>query len=419
MELKQYIQACIDNNDIEELSLAWYYAGEAKCTNTTKFYRKDRVYLISQADSVFDRYIFYCDQDYTGQIDWTNLTTLDEANQTTLVNGLTATCFTFFNQKIKTEDIEEYILHTENDDSTSGDSGEKEDKDYVPFIKYAALSSNNTDIIIDDDQYYQIMQIIGQPFIKDRELEYNRQAILKLAVEPALRMYYTYYPLIQEQVINTFSSGDFMIPYPIKPYPAYKAIAWTTSAGANMRSATLNGLSPLAALGTDVSMYTRASAGNKFAQGLRYSKPVPGYTGEGTSGGTSAYSELATAWPIANTMKNIMRREKLSKIHIPGQGLFAKGYSSVSGYLNIRWLCWSRDFNDVEFEDWSTVLKLCQAYVKVSIGSIRELLRTDSNIPFKDGMQKEGKDEIDAIEKEWKESPYNKIYTPSRGGIVG
>lgn len=408
MEIKQYIQNCIDNNDILELTLSWHFLGEDTCSNSTKYYRKDRLYLILQEDSVFNEYIFYCDQDHVGKIDWTNIKTLDEANQTTLVNGLTATCFTFFNQKISFSTISDYTTIVDQESST-----------YKPFEKYAALSSNNEDIIIDDDQYYQIMQVIGQPFIKDRELEYSRQAILKLAIEPALRMYYTYFPLVQEQVINTFASGDFMIPYPTQPYPAYKAIAWVTSAGANMRSNTMNGLSPLTALGTDVSLYTRASTGNRFAQGIRYNKPVPGYTGEGTSGGTSAYSELATAWPVANTMKNIMRREKLSKVHIPGQGLFAKGYSSVSGFLNIRWLCWSRDFNDVEFEDWNKVIRLCQAHVKKSIGSIRELLRTDSNIPFKEGLQKEGDTEVSEIEKEWSQSPSRLIYTPARGGIVG
>lgn len=406
MELKQYIQACIDRNDVVELSLSWQYAGRSNCNNDTPFYKSNNLYVVLQKDSAFYRELFYCDNDYTGKINWTNITTLDEANQITIKNGLSSNCFTFFNQKVYLSAVKEYVE-------------EAEKNDYQPFTKYEALSSENTDIIIDDDQYYQIMQVVGQPFVKDRELEYNRQAILKLAVEPALKLYYTYFPLIQEQVLNSFRSGEFMIPYPTKPYPAYKAIAWITQAGANMRAASLNGLSPLTMLGTDISLYTRAATGNRFAQGIRYNKPVPGYTGEGTSGGTSAFAELATAWPIANTMKNIMRREKLSKIHIPGEGVFAKGYSSVSGYLNIRWLCWSRDFNDIEFEDWNKVVELCQAHVKKSIGAIRELLRTDSNIPFKEGMQKEGEDKIAEIEKAWQESSFPKIYTPARGGIVG
>lgn len=405
MEIKQYIQTCIDQDDIQELSLAWNYAGRAICTSDTRFYKSGEFYYINDINSAFNKQIFYCNENYTGKINWAEISTLDEANQTTIKNGLTAICFDFFNKTLDLTNVDTYVNAAE------------ENPDFVPFAKYAALATNNTNITIDDDQYYQIMQIIGQPFIKDRELEYNRQAILKLAVEPALRMYYTYFPLIQEQVLPHQMGGDFLIPYPTEPYPAYKAIAWTSSAG-QRGAASLNGLSPLAALGTDVSLYTRAAAGNRYAQGLHYNKPVPGFTGESVSNGQSAYSELATAWPIANTMKNLMRREKLSKIHIPGKGLFAKGYSTLSGYLNIRWLCWSRDFNDVEFEDWNKVVQLCQAHVKLSIGSIRDLLRSDSNIPFKEGIQKEGADEIAAIEKDWSESPYRLIYTPSRGGVI-
>lgn len=403
MLLKQYIQTCIDKNDENELLLSWNYAGGNICNIDTKFYKEGSVYLISSENTISNCQLVYCENDYNEKVNWESVTTIDEANQTTLKNGLSAPCFYFFQKKLDISDLNQ-IVEAANT------------LDYKPFEKYKSNVSENTDIIIDDDQYYQIMQAIGVPFIKERELEYNRQAILKLAVEPALKMYYTYFPIVQEQIIQR-SMGDYLIPYPTDPYPAYKAIAWVTSAGA-MGSLSLNKLSPLAALGTDVSLYTRATTGNRFAQGLHYNKPVPGFTGEGTSGGSSAYSELATAWPIANTMKNIMRREKLSKIHIPGKGLFAKGYSSMSGFLNIRWLCWSKDYNDVEFEDFSKVLELCQAFVKKSIGSIRELLRTDSNIPFKEGMQKEGEEKIKEIENDWKESPIRLRFVTSRGGVL-
>ena len=405
MEVFDYVQCCINNHDDTELLLSWYYAGASKCDNNTRFYKRDSVYIVDTADSVFHNYLFFCNENYNGQIDWTKLNTLDEARQTTLKDGLTLECFTFTEKVLNLSNLDAIITTLP--------------ADYVPFKKYEFAASLNEDIIIDDSTYYQIMKVVGMPFVKQRELEYNRQAILKLAVEPALRMYYTYFPITQEQVISSMGVGDYMIPYPTEPYPAYKAIAWKTAPGPLGGNAAINGMSPLAALGTDVALYTRASVGNKFAQGLRYNKPVPGFSGEGTSGGGSAYSELATAWPIANTLKNIMRREKLSKIRVPGKGLFAKGYSTVTGMLNIIWLCWSRNFDDVDFDDWSTVIRLCQAQVKTSIGPIRELLRTDSNVPFKDGITKEGEDEIKEIEKELKENSYNKIYTPSRGGLVG
>ena len=391
MEIKQYIQSCIEQNDISELSASWYYAGSSVCTNDTRFYKSGNVYLIKNDDSSFNNQLFYCDNDYIGQIAWEDVVEINEAQRTTLSNGLTATCFTFFEKELDQTNVSTYVNALEADET------------YKPFTKYADLASTLTNILIDDDQYYQIMQVIGQPWIEDSELEYKRQAILKLAVEPALRMYYTYFPLIQEQVVQ-HNLGDFLIPYPTVPYPAYKAIAWVTSPGSTTKGAMSgNGLSPLAALGTDISLYNRSAAGGsgRMNVGLKYSnKAVPGFTGESMAAGSSAFSELATAWPIANTLKNMMRREKLSKIHIPGQGLFAKGYSNMSGF-------------------WSKVVKLCQAHVKFSIGAIRDLLRSDSNIPFREGIQKEGKDEIDAIEKEWSESPYRLIYTPSRGGLVG
>lgn len=404
MEIRSYIQTCIDSNDVKELTLAWYYAGGNVCNNETLFYKSNSLYKVDNPDSVFNNYILYCNADYNGTIDWANINSLDEAHQTTLKDGLTADCFVFYDVPLDVVNLQNYLDEA------------KADETYKPFTKYIE-EPGSENIIIDDDQYYQIMQVIGQPFIKDRELEYNRDAILKLAVEPALRLYYTYYPLVQEQVVQ-HGVGEYLIPYPTKPYPAYKALAWVTSAGAMLRGTLgVTGMSPLAALGTDVSLYTRTAAGGSFANGLRYSKRVPGFTG--TAGvGDSNLSNLATAWPLANTLKNISRREHLAKIHIPGKGIFAKGYSSMSGFLNIRWLCWSRDFNDVEFEDWSKVLNLCQAHVKVSIGAIRELLRTDSNVPFKEGMEKEGQDAINDWVKKAEEDPYRLIYTPQRGGVL-
>ena len=49
----------------------------------------------------------------------------------------------------------------------------------------------------------------------------------------------------------------------------------------------------------------------------------------------------------------------------------------------------------------------------------RGLLKTDSNIPFNaEEMKKEGQQEWKEIIKEWKESPFTKIYTPQRGGMI-
>lgn len=446
VDIKQYVYNCAD--DKKELLLVWYFAGGSTCNNDTVFYKSNTLYLIQEFESKFNNYLFYCENDYIGEIDWKVINALDEANQTSIVKGLTALSFVFFYDqqnpetfKLDTSLLPEYLNEVKENKLKSPP------EIYTPFSKYYVDTSR--DILIDDDQYYQIMQILGQPFIRDRELEYNRQAILKLAIEPALRMYYTYFPLLQEQVLPSNPRQDYLIPYPTVPYEAYKAIAYVTggggSGGGGMASAAMFGamngtVNPLTAqafmmagtsVGTGGNVGTAgfgavgfsqrgsraAGKGYKFQQPIQYDYPVPGFTGKENVEQEKGNS-LADTMIMANTMKNMMRREKLSKIHIPGKGLFAKGYSTMSGYLNIKWLCWSRDFNDVEFEDWYKVIQLCQAYVKVSIGAIRGLLRTDSNIPFKEGIDKEGAEEIKNIEKDWQENPARLMFTPARGGML-
>lgn len=42
----------------------------------------------------------------------------------------------------------------------------------------------------------------------------------------------------------------------------------------------------------------------------------------------------------------------------------------------------------------------------------------DSNVPFKEGMQKEGQDEINKWIEKAEGDPYRLIYTPERGGVL-
>lgn len=406
MEIKPYLNSCIENKDIEEFSIAWQLLGGKEANKETLLYKSGNLYTVTDETSLFYHHTFFCDEDYIGKIDWAKVTTLDEANRTVLKDGLTATCFTFYKDML----VEPSAAAALTEQATSVEG-------YQPFSKYSQLPGNLKDIVIDDDTYYQVMQVLGLPFVNESELEYNRQAILKLAFEPALRMYYTYFPIVQEQVLPSQAGTDIKIKYPTIPYEAYQAITWVTNrTGLGTRG--MYGLSPLS-LATLGAEYTSMSLANdRFNGGLPYNKPVPGFTGLAVTDGGSSMSMAGQNWVLANTMRNIMRREKFSKTHIPGEGLYLTGYSTLTGYLNIKWLCWSRDFNDVQFEDWNQVIALCQAFVKVSIGSIRELLRTDSNLPFKDGITKEGQDEIKAIEDRWKESPSRLIYSTMRGGYL-
>ena len=55
------------------------------------------------------------------------------------------------------------------------------------------------------------MSCVGVPFIRESELEYNRQAILKLAIEPALKVYFANFPLEQPETVNLAGSYDIKL----------------------------------------------------------------------------------------------------------------------------------------------------------------------------------------------------------------
>ena len=390
MSYKYYIQNCIDMQDNEELLMSWYYLGMKEATSTTKVYTKDSLYKISVPGAKYNDFVFWCDENFVGTIDWKAISVLSDANRTIAIDGVNVDCFSFFETKLDVSDQENIIAAHQND---------------TPFSLYSVQEDHSGDILMDDDTYYQIMQVVGMPYVTQKELEYNRQAILKLAIEPALKAYYKYFPIRKEDQVPI--NGNYDIKY---PEMAYRAIAWTTQAGMSSK------ISPLAALGSRAIIQggMRTTVGNFSA--ITYNKPVPGWTGRGDSG--TAISDMAQTYPMVNTMKNISRREHLSKIKME-DGYHAKGYSTIGGILNIVWLCWSRDWDDTDFEDFDDLLALCQASVKINIGSIRGLLKTDSNLPFNaEEMRKEGQQEWKDIIKEWKESPFTKIYTPQRGGMI-
>ena len=95
-DYKAYIQECLDNNDNDELILSWSFLGEQKADANTRMYKSGNVYLINEATSKFNNCLFYCEADHIGKIDWAKVKNLDEVNQTTIVNGITSSCFTFF-----------------------------------------------------------------------------------------------------------------------------------------------------------------------------------------------------------------------------------------------------------------------------------------------------------------------------------
>ncbi len=395
MDIKSYIKTCISNKDNIELKMSWWFLGGKKATNNTPMYNSGSLYVVDQPDSSFHNYFFYCDENYIGKIDWSHVSVIGDAQQTVLADGITTECFDFLDYQITVADIETLVANYSDE----------------PFSKYSAaeLMEQGSGIIIDDDTYYQIMTIMGVPFVSEGDLEYNRQAILKLAFEPAMKAYFASWPIVEPEVIY-LQGGDFDIKF---PEMAMQAVAWTTVGGAGATTMSIN---PLAAIRTPALM-TSGMFNSGYRSQINYRKPYPGWTG--TDGENQNTKTFCDTFVLSNTLRNASKREHWTRVHRP-DGLHLVGYTTSSKTLNVKWLKWSRDFADVVPDDWEEMYRLCQASVKRVFGPLRSLLRQDQNIPFDSKeMMKEGQQEWLEIVKAWKDSPYGLIYTPQHGGIYG
>lgn len=383
-----YILECSSNEDLDELKRCWYWMGSRKADNNTCVYIRDSLYVIDCPGAKYDGYLFYCNGNYMQKIDWSQITVYSQLKHTALENGVNVECFKFLDKKI--ENLNEVPSLVEG---------------VEPFSKYVEQSS---DIIIDTDTYYQIMSCVGVPFIRESELEYNRQAILKLAVEPALKVYFAHYPI---EVPETIAIGG---KYDIKlPEMALNALVEPRSAIGLLQS----NQSAIANIGVNAAGAMAISGGRfggpRFTTGP-YFKPVPGWdglTGESNSMVGQALDNLT----LLNTLRQMSSKSRVDKVKC-ADGYHLQGYVNQGGTLDVTWLLWSRNWDDTDPMDFEELFALCQASVKKTLGPIYSLL-SDNTLPVNSKeLKQEGIQEWDKITSAWKESAWNKVYTTSKGG---
>lgn len=387
MDYRSYIKTCIEKKDEEELLLSWNYLGAKEASKLTRIYVKDSLYLINCPTSRYNGYLLWCKADYNSPIDWDTISVNGDVLPYTVIEGGVSThCFEYLSFKTEKARLQGVLdLNPE----------------HVPFTKYNGNTEKEESTIqLSDQDYYRITKVIGQPFITDAELEYSREAIIRLSIEPAMWEYWTHYPIEEEDVI-TLGGGQ---PYDILiPDMAFNAISWTTKGGYSGAPYT-----PASVLSGYVGMATTKD------YGLTYNKPVPGYTGR--SNGESRIANYMDNATLINTLKTLSTRER-SNVVRKEDGLHLVGYSNASTVLNVVWLKWSKNYTDVAFEDRTQVMRFCQAAVKSDFGAIRSLLKNDNNIPMDaQRLITEGQQEYDAILKKWDESPWRLRYAIEKGG---
>lgn len=287
--------------------------------------------------------LIYCEKEYIGTVSWGNAQLVDEDyGEISFGNDIISSHFYVILTKKELENIEEDI-----------------DKYFIPFKEYY---EQNDAVHIEDDDYQTILSCLGAPFIREEELEYNREEISKYAIKPALEIMFKWCPKTRSQIVNvTMTSQNVAM-----PSDAYGVI----------------GLS-LQQYGSNSSYVNNPLIWTKTVAPFIY-----GGTGGYRYGGMGSYadrtSELLNNMASSQGLINYRRR-----VHYEGPyedrdgsicgtvGKYITIYSNTQGFFNIWWGIKTLNFNDVEFAQRDNAIKLCQAKVKQLFGQLRRQTKTD------------------------------------------
>ena len=379
----------------ERVRDTWKAMGGLTCSNDTKIYFKGMIYKLNNEDSELNGALIYCEQEYKvdsteKQIEWEMVQTLDDLQGlVTFGSGIQSVVFKLIMTAEELDSVKKIPVDT----------------NYVPFQDY---QKETFCVNIPDKDYYIIMSEAGVPFITEDELEFNKQQIINIFIQPVLEKYWTHFPYVKQQAIGRYGAGQ---PFKIlMPEHAYNAIPFYTIGAAGATSGS-NYTNALSFMRTEMMYGNMGSMGSNSRWGsLRYNKPVPGFTG-----GMSYTSMALDANAARQGMMNYFRREAFQKIVEDGKK-YITGYTSIGGYLNVKWLMCPYDWNLIEFEDLVDVRKACTGNILQNIGLLRSQVKGDvpGNIDYSLFTQR-GDKLTEEVMKKWEASSANYMHALTRG----
>ena len=267
------------------------------------------------------------------------------------------------------------------------------DNNFIPYTSiengYLTKVAAYGGINISDDELETILTVIGMPFANFEDIEYSKEQIVKTMVRPALQRYYTYRPIIIEEGYGHISQGnEFEIEFPENAYGCipYYCVPGGAAGGAGQS------MNPFSFFGErQMAMGRMGTVSNRYGGGLRYrNKMVPGFVGTADS-----QTNMIDALMAQQGMLNVFRREHYHKVRINGK-LYAKGYSTIGGNLNIKWLCWSPNWEDIDMDDLEPIARpMVRSEVLRNFMVLRSLCKTDVAGQLDPAILKEVRTEIE------------------------
>lgn len=389
-----------------EIYYTWNAFGELKATNNTKVFTKDTIFQVTEEGPLKDA-IIYCKYGYNvdpkngfDQIDWKTAQKQDVEGQVYFYQGVVSPNF----QILLTPDEYHQI-----------DTTKPIPENFIPFENNNAKTSS---ISISDQEYMIVAAELGVPFLREEELEYNRDIIIDICIKPAIDQYYAFFPIIIDEAVQGIGPNqEYFVEYHTFPDDpsavAYKGIPYMTMGTGGGTSA---------AYGTGAfsfmrEQYTSGYMGGSsygFGRGITYSKPVPGFTGRSNGDFMSAYILGRAA---QQGYINYNRREYDRDV-FKNNKRYVHGFASTGGALNIHWMCMSTDYARIDYWMLPEVRKLCTANALRNLGALRSLIKPSDNNPIDfSGMQTRADALESKVLERWSKDPTALATAIRRGGL--
>lgn len=226
---------------------------------------------------------------------------------------------------------------------------------------------------ISDSDYQEILSELGVPVVSQDVLEFTREHIEDVFIFPAMREYFSWFPLKLVQSVKV--TGDFTLDFPDDfTYGVIDARISTGGVGGSSGSPFLN----------EIMIKQRSSSGGLYGTPYDY----------GTN--ESYYMERSLKQAQMNT-------QRVKRLDVDEGNKTVTGYSNIAGELIITWAKYSDDFATIPFRRKTEVINLAKANVLRGFAMLRGQFSSDINVDFNADVFSRRADELyDKTMNKWK-----------------
>ena len=269
------------------------------------------------------------------------------------------------------------------------------------FIPYTEITS--AEIIIPESELELVLLEAGVPFLTLDELEFPRNKIANLMIQPAMQDYFKFFPIIRPEVMSqsvAVAGQEFEFEMPEGAYGAVRAFVNQGYSGT-----TGNAMgNPLHFFANEVVAWGGGAGWSPNRHGNR----SPGFANlQGF--GTMALDRAARQGIVNYAARFHFRIERR------GRKKFLVGYANKAGAVEVHWAFASNNWADIDYARQPEVRKLATARVLRALGMLRSQVKAD--IPGQvdySGFISRAKELEDSVFEFWNNIPRTAMV---RGGI--